>query len=135
MSSWHTSQLTYAFGIGGMMSFYGIMGLVAYMLPSNMISTNGRIIFIALVLLTLPFALLFTYLVARRRKRREAAEEAAAANTSAQSDKANPEVDTPAKLKAPSVTYGDLERGIQETVDFLKSSNLGSGSKDAIYSL
>ncbi len=135
MSSWHTSQLTYAFGIGGMMSFYGIMGLVAYMLPSNMISTNGRIIFIALVLLTLPFALLFTYLVARRRKRREAAEEAAAANTSAQSDKANPEVDTPAKLKAPSGTYGDLERGIQETVDFLKSSNLGSGSKDAIYSL
>ncbi len=133
--SWHTSQLTYAFGIGGMMSFYGIMGLVAYMLPSNMISTNGRIIFIALVLLTLPFALLFTYLVARRQKKREAAEEAAAATAAAQSTETESEVEAPAKLKAPSGAYPELERGVQETVDFLKSSNLGAGSKDAIYSL
>lgn len=135
MSSWHTSQLTYAFGIGGLMSFYGIMGLVAYMLPSNMISPNGRIIFIALVLLTLPFALLFTFLVSRRRKKREAAEETATAAATAQSSETGTDVETPAKLKAPSGSYAEIDRGIQETVDFLKSSNLGSGSKDALYSL
>ena len=98
------------------MSFYGIMGLVAYMLPANMIGTNGRIIFIALVLLTLPFALLFTYLVARRQKKREAAEEAAAATVAAQSTETESEVEAPAKLKAPSGAYPDLERGIEETL-------------------
>ncbi len=130
--SWHTSQLTYAFGIGGMMSFYGIMGLVAYMLPSTTISTNGRIIFIALILLTLPFALLFAFLLSRRRKKREAAEASAQPATASESA---PEASAPAKLTTPSGTYAEIDRGIQETIDFLKSSNLGSGSKDAIYSL
>lgn len=135
MSSWHKSQLTYAFGIGGLMSFYGIMGLVAYMLPTTTISTNGRIIFIAVVLLTLPFALLFTYLISRRRKKREAAEESANATAPAQVAEQGSDVEAPAKLNAPSGSYTEIDRGIQETVDFLKSSNLGSGSKDALYSL
>ncbi len=131
--SWHTSQLSYAFGIGGLMSFYGIMGLVAYMLPTNMISTNGRIIFIALVLLTLPFALLFAFLISRRSKKKAAAAEAAA-DSPAQATESAPS-STSAKLSTPSGTYGEIERGIQETVEFLKSSNLGSGGKDAVYSL
>lgn len=127
MSSWHTSQLTYAFGIGGLMSFYGIMGLVAYMLPTDMISRQGRIIFIAVVLLTFPFAILFTYLVSRRRRKKEALAESTAAETT-------PEASKPAKVAATG-KYPDIDRGITEVVDFLKSSNLGSGGKDAIYSL
>ena len=114
------------------MSFYGIMGLVAYMLPSTTISTNGRIIFIALILLTLPFALLFAFLLSRRRKKREAAENA---GTPVEAAETTPETSAPAKLTTPSGTYAEIDRGIQETIDFLKSSNLGSGSKDAIYSL
>lgn len=129
MSSWHTSQLTYAFGIGGLMSFYGIMGLVAYMLPSTTISTNGRIIFIAIVLLTLPFALLFTYLIARRRKKKEALAENAAAQES------TPTADSPAKTAKPAANNSEIDRGIAETVEFLKTSNLGTGGKDALYSL
>ena len=131
--SWHTSQLSYAFGIGGLMSFYGIMGLVSYMLPSNMISTNGRIIFIALILLTLPFALLFAFLISRRRKKRETAE--VLANQQAAESIPDATESAPAKLTSPSGSYADLDRGIQETIDFLKASNLGTGGKDAIYSL
>ena len=127
MSSWHTSQLTYAFGIGGIMSFYGIMGLVAYMLPTDMISRQGRIIFIAVVLLTFPFAILFTYLVARRRRKKEALAESSATEST-------PVESKPAKVAATG-KYPDIDRGITEVVDFLKSSNLGSVGKDAIYSL
>jgi len=109
------------------MSFYGIMGLVAYMLPTDMISRQGRIIFIAVVLLTFPFAILFTYLMARRRRKKEALAESAAVEST-------PEVSKPAKV-ASTGKYPDIDRGITEVVDFLKSSNLGSGGKDAIYSL
>nr|HMT09605.1 type VI secretion protein IcmF/TssM N-terminal domain-containing protein [Pyrinomonadaceae bacterium] len=127
MSSWHTSQLTYAFGIGGIMSFYGIMGLVAYMLPTDMISRQGRIIFIAVVLLTFPFAILFTYLIARRRRKKEALAESSATDST-------PDEPKPAKAVS-AVKNPEIDRGITEVIDFLKSSNLGTGGKDAIYSL
>ena len=77
--SWHVDQLKYAFGLGGMMSFYGIVGLIVYMLPASSVGNSEKIIIIALVLLTLPFALLIEIVVSRRgRKARKAEHEAAA---------------------------------------------------------
>lgn len=129
MSSWHTSNLTYALGIGGIMSFYGVVSFATYMLPSSVMGDNYRYILIAFILVTLPFALLFSWIGRRRQRKRDAAE-AAAGEQAAEAEAA-----PPAKLTTTSGTYGDLDSGIQETVDFLKSSNLGTGGKDAIYSL
>lgn len=133
MSSWHTSNLTYALGISGIMSFYGVVSFATYMLPSSVMGDNYRYILIAFILVTLPFALLFSWIGRRRERKRLAAEAAASEQADAES---NPdETAAPAKLATPGGTYNELDRGIQETVDFLKSSNLGSGGKDAVYSL
>lgn len=78
MSSWHTSQLTWALGLGGMMSFYGIVSVIVYFMPASTASYNDKIVIIALVLLTLPFALLFMFVKSRREKKRAKAEAAAA---------------------------------------------------------
>ena len=75
--NWHLNQLKYAFGLGGMMSFYGIVGLVVWLLPPNMVSNQYKIIIIALVLLTLPFSLVMMF-VASRREKKKAKKEAAA---------------------------------------------------------
>ncbi|MEP7211644.1 MAG: type VI secretion system membrane subunit TssM [Acidobacteriota bacterium] len=128
--SWHVDQLKYAFGLGGMMSFYGIVGLIVYMLPASSVGNSEKIIIIALVLLTLPFALLIAFVIARRgrkaRKAEEAAASAGATETTAPSQ---------AKLSAPSGSYPELVSGTEEAVQFLKTSNLGEGGKDAVYSL
>lgn len=133
MSSWHTSQLTYAFGIGGMMSFYGIVGVIVYMLPPSTIGNTQKIVVIALILLTLPFSLLFAYLASRRRKKKELAA-AAAAGTVAESEQ-GPTADQRKATTTSVGTYGEIEQGLDEVVQFLKSSNLGAGGKDAVYSL
>ncbi len=124
MSSWHTSQLSYAFGIGGMMSFYGIVGVIVYMLPPSSVGNTEKIVIIALVLLTLPFALLIAFFGARRRKKREAAEAAAASAA----DPAAAET-TARAVAAPTGKYPELEQGISETVQFLRSSSLGEAGK------
>ena len=128
MSSWHTSQLTYAFGIGGMLSLYGIASTVIYMIPAVNLGPNQKIIIIAALLLTLPFALLFTYLVSRRSKRKAKAAESQAAEST-------PETVAPQKAAAATGTYGEIDRGLDEVVQFLKTSNLGEGGKEAVYSL
>jgi type VI secretion system protein ImpL len=147
MNSWQISQLKFAFGIGGFMSFYGIVGLIVYMLPASTASYNQKIVVIALILLTMPFTLLVGYVVARRSKKKEekaaAAVTAAAAGTAPAADGTPSAVSTgdgegpaaPAKFTAPAGTYTDLNSGLEEVVQFLKGSNLGEGGKDAIYSL
>jgi len=133
MASWYTSQLTYAFGIGGLMSFYGIVSFVVWMLPGSA-STNQRIVIIALVLLTLPFALLLGYLATRKsRKKEKAAKAAAAAPAAAQAG--NGAAGGPANLNAPAGSYADITSGAEEVVQFLKTSNMGALAKDAVYSL
>ena len=79
MSSFRAPQLKYAVGLGGVMSFYGIAGLIVFMLPAGMASVNVKIIIIALILLTMPFTLLIGWLVMRRGKKKKAAAEAAKA--------------------------------------------------------
>ncbi|MBC7900171.1 MAG: type VI secretion system membrane subunit TssM [Saprospiraceae bacterium] len=131
--SFHTSQLTYAFGLGGMMSFYGIVGVIVYMLPPSSVGNTEKIVIVALVLLTLPFALIAMFVVSRRAKKkekREAAEaEAAAAGQASETATAE---NQPQNLAAPTGNY-DLNGGTEEAVQFLKSSNLGG--KDAVYAL
>ncbi len=130
--SFQLNQLKYAFGLGGMMSFYGIVGLVVYMLPPGAGGSHQyKIVIIALVLLTLPFAL-FMMFVSSRRAKKKAKKELEAKEAAAETA---PAADAPQKLAAPTGNFGDLTSGTEETVQFLKTSDLGSGGKDAVYSL
>ena len=130
--SFQLNQLKYAFGLGGMMSFYGIVGLVVYMLPPGAGGSHQyKIVIIALVLLTLPFAL-FMMFVSSRRAKKKAKKELEAKEAAAETA---PAADAPQKLAAPTGSFGDLTSGTEETVQFLKTSDLGSGGKDAVYSL
>lgn len=129
--SWHTDQLKYALGFGGVLSLYGIVGLVTYMVPYPSIGYMERtIIIVAFVLLTLPFVLLFGFIMARRSKKKA---QAGATMESSVSD--NDGDGNAQKLNAPSGSYSDLTTGTEEAVQFLKSSNLGTGGKDAVYGL
>src|SRR5215218_4147589 len=128
--SWHVNQLKYAFGLGGLMSFYGIVGLAVYMLPASSVGSSRKIIIVALVLLTIPFALLLSYVAARRSRKKEEKKEAAAAAGASESTPA-----PQAKLSTPSGSYPELVSGTEEAVQFLKTSNLGENGKDAVYSL
>ncbi len=130
MSSWHTSQLTYALGLGGMLSFYGIVTIIVYMLPASSVGYTEKIVIIGLVLITLPFVLLFSFFRSRRRKKLEAAE--AAAQPAAEASEAV----APSAPAAKAVgSYPETEAGLQEVVQFLRSSKLGSDGKESIYSL
>jgi type VI secretion system protein ImpL len=130
MNSWHAQQLKYAFGIGGFMSFYGIVGLIVWLLGEQMgFPASQRIVVIALILLTLPFALIIGYVITRRKKKKENKEaESASAEEKSADDK------KPQKQAAPPAN-DDLNKGAEEVVQFLKSSNLGAGGKEAVYSL
>lgn len=129
--SWQVNQLKYAFGLGGLMSFYGVVGLIVWLLPPNMVAYQYKIVIIALVLLTLPFALLIMFISSRRAKKK-AAKEAAEKDAAEGDPKAPGPTPPPA---APVGNFANLSGGTEETVQFLKSSNLGSGGRDAVYSL
>jgi type VI secretion system protein ImpL len=128
--SWHTDQLKYAFGLGGMLSFYGIVSVVIYMLPIDIYAWQ-RIAIIVFVLLTLPFALLIMFIMARRAKKKRQREEAAPV----QAAESTPSENAPQKLTTPTGNFGDLNSSFEEAVQFLKTSNLGQSGKDAVYSL
>jgi len=131
MNSWHISQLKYAFGIGGFMSFYGIVGLSVWLLGDRFgYGMTQKIVIIALVLLTLPLALIGAFVVSRRNKKKELAQSGdAKAEASSSNGQAVQQV------AAPSANYDDITKTAEEVVQFLKTSNLGEGGKDAIYSL
>jgi type VI secretion system protein ImpL len=114
------------------MSFYGIVTMIVVMMPEGSIARNQKVVVIVLLLLTLPFTLLVGFLAARRSKKKakKAAEEAEK-KAEAPADGAA----APAKLAAPSGNYNDLATSTEEVVQFLKTSNLGAGGKDAVYSL
>ncbi len=128
-------DLKFALGLSTMMSFYGIVSLIVYMLPTEKYgySMTYKIVVIALILLTLPIALVAGIMVSRRSKKAKAAEEAAkeAAKEGEAPDKADAEKQ---KLNKPQGDYSDIGQAAEETVQFLKSSNLGGG-KDAVYEL
>ena len=132
MNSWQISQLKFAFGIGSLMSFYGIVGFIVMMLPPGMMGNNMKVVTIVLILLTLPFTLLLTWWGSRRSKRK-AEKEAAAAEAAKAGDAAGT---VPGQAKAAPVgQYAGIAEGTEEAVQFLKSSSLGEAGRDAVYSL
>lgn len=132
--SWHANQLKFALGLGGMLSFYGAVSLVILLMPQG--TFGGRqyqIAVIALVLLTLPFALIIMF-VASRRAKKKAKKEAEAAQQGADGGSQG----APAAASAPAAPVGsfaNLTSSAEEAVQFLKTSNLGTGGRDAVYSL
>src|SRR5215204_6347839 len=127
-------QLKYAIGLGGMMSFYGAVSLIIMIMPPG--TFGGRqyqIVTVALILLTLPFALILMF-VSSRRAKKKAAKEAEAKQQAAEGMPAAPGT-APATAAAPVGTFANLTSSAEETVQFLKTSNLGNGGRDAIYSL
>src|SRR5262245_17051682 len=94
-------QLKYFLGISAIVSLYGIASLIVYYGgPYLGLNLTTEIVIIALLLLTLPFAILISFLLRRRARKREAA--AAAAGTEQQ----------PAAAPAgPKRIYEELTRG------------------------
>lgn len=120
------------------MSFYGIVYLIVYMLPAGSASLNQKIVIVVLIALTMPFVLIIGYVASRRGKKKEEKAAAAAAAASGTQPEAQASASTaagPANFTAPAGTYNDLSTGVEEVVQFLKTSNLGEGGKDAVYSL
>ena len=129
MASWQVNQLKYAFGIGGLMSFYGIVSMLTWLAGEQFGYTyTQRIVIIVLVLLTLPIALVTGYAAKRRSKKKELKEAEAKIEE-------KPAVDKAQKLAVPTGNYDDLSKSSEEVIQFLKSSNLGAGGKEAVYSL
>ncbi len=129
--NWHLNQIRFALGFGTIMSFYGIVAFIVYLVGDKFgYSNTQRFIIIGLVLITLPFALIIGYVSSRRKKKAEkkAAEEAEKAGE-------NPVAVAADKKVKPTETYLDLTKGTEETVEFLKNSKLGVNGKDAVYSL
>ncbi len=131
MASWHIEQLKYAAGFGALMSFYGIIGLIVWIGGTKLgLPINYQIVTIAVILLTLPFALIIGFVSSRRKKKAKAKEE-----TAAQVEEKDSEGDKAQKLVAPTGNYSDIDKSAEEVVQFLKSSNLGVNGKEAVYSL
>ncbi len=129
-------QLKYALGLGGMMSFYGVVALVILLLPPNMFGGRTyQIVVIALILLTLPFALIIMFVGSRRAKKKAKLAEEAASGQQAADGSAPPAAGQPKAASAPVGNFANLTSGTEETVQFLRSSNLGAGGREAVYSL
>lgn len=133
MSAWQINQLKYALGLGGIMSFYGIVGMSVWIFGTKLgYPVTDRIVIIVLILLTMPFTLLAGYVSSRRAKKKE--EKAKAEAEAKAGETAAPET-APQKIAAPIGNYEDLNKSAEETVQFLKNSNLGVNGKDAVYTL
>ncbi len=130
---WHSNQLKMALGLGGVFSFYGIVALISFLVPYPRLGyTERTIIVVAIVLITLPFFLLFGFLMSRRKKKKEAAAAEASAAAPSNGDAAAAAQTQPS---APAGSYSALTAGAEEAVQFLKTSNLGSSGRDAVYGL
>ncbi len=132
MNSWHLHQLKYAFGLGGLFSFYGIVAFASWFLGEYFGWTgSSRIIVIALIALTMPLALVINHFATRKSKRKaqKEKEEKEAAEKGEVVEGAPEE-----KTSKPTGGYEDADKGASEVVQFLKSSDLGT-TGNALYSL
>lgn len=131
MSS-HGDQLKYALGISSLVTFYGVASLIVFYLgPQFGIGLTYQIVLVALILITLPFALVINAVRKRRAAKAEAAAAAAAGGEAEAATDAAPQ-----KGKAPARAFEELTRGAEEAVQWLKSTMLGAAkSGDAVYAL
>lgn len=125
MAAWQFNELKYALGLSGLFSFYGVVAMIVWIAGTKLqYPVNTRIVVIALILLTLPIALIMGYVASRRKKKAEAQANEAAAAAAAEAGQQTEAAAKPAlKATAPEVN-GDLSRGAEEVTQFLKSSNL-----------
>jgi len=129
---WHSNKLSSIIGIGTCFSMYSIVAAATMLYPYPRLGYWERtLILLAFVLITFPFVLLFGFVMSRRRKKKEAAEAAAAGESNGVDQPASNGQNPP----APSGGGEGLAAGFEEAVQFLKSSNLGTGGQDAVYGL
>src|SRR5215203_5782448 len=122
--SWHTNKLKMALGLGGVVSLYGLFTMAALFIPYPRIGMGERaFIIIAFVVITLPFILLFSFIMSRRKKKKEALKGEAGGSAAAPDA---PSANGQPAVSSPAGSYGNLLAGAEEAVQFLKSSNLGS---------
>lgn len=112
MSSWHFDQLRYALGIGGIFSFYGLVSLIVWFAGEKMdYPISQRIVVIALVLLTLPISLVIGYVATKR-------------NNGSQATQSEKQGTSSMSVENLAVNHFiELEKGIEEVVQFLAKSN------------
>ncbi|HEX9961195.1 MAG TPA: type VI secretion protein IcmF/TssM N-terminal domain-containing protein, partial [Pyrinomonadaceae bacterium] len=122
MTAWYGNQLKFALGLGGLFSFYGVVSMIVWVAGTKMnYPVNSRIVIIALILLTLPVALIVGYVATRRKtKKEQAPADEAAGGAKAEQKTADAK---PPKLAAADAN-GDLAKSAEEVAQFLKSSNL-----------
>ena len=122
MTAWYGNQLKFALGLGGLFSFYGVVSMIVWVAGTKMnYPVNSRIVIIALILLTLPVALIVGYVATRRKtKKEQAPADGAAGGAKAEQKTADAK---PPKLAAADAN-GDLAKSAEEVAQFLKSSNL-----------
>ena len=133
-----SSQLTpikSILGISGLVSFYGV-SMAAIWFLGTALGVTTRVVLIALVLLTIPLALL----VGHYRKRREAQAAAGGTLPAARSVTAaaasTPPLQKTAQLPPVTGTYEDLTRATEEAVQWLRGTKLsGAKAGDAVYAL
>ena len=64
------NRLKAILGIGGLFSMYGVMILITLFVPYPRLGyTERTIIIVAFILITLPFVLLFGFVMSRRKKK------------------------------------------------------------------
>lgn len=137
MNTWQFSQLKWALGISSIMTFYGIINVVVWLLGEKLgYPVEYRYVVIAFILLTLPFTLIIGFVAARRSKKKEQQAAAAEAGQDAKAGEKQDDADAAAKkLGKPTGNYDEIEKSAEEVVQFLKSSDLGAAGKEAVYSL
>ncbi|MBA2647818.1 MAG: hypothetical protein H0U81_13555, partial [Pyrinomonadaceae bacterium] len=104
--SWQTDRLKFLLGVSGMVSFYGI-SLLAIGFLGTTLGVTTQIVLIALVLLTIPFAILIAYY--RKRRGAQAATPAVAVVAPAtQSQAAIPQKQKATQLPPVAGTYEEI---------------------------
>lgn len=130
MASWHGDQIKYALGLSSIFTFYGIAAFIAYY-AGEMFGDTGytyRIVFLALLLITLPFALVIGYFTQRKiMKSGEAEQQPQEAAAQQQQGQASTATGT-ARVSE------DVSQNAQEAVQWLRSTKLAGGT-DAVYAL
>lgn len=123
------------------MSFYGIVSIGVWLLGDTFgYEMRYRIVIIALVLLTLPIALVASIFAMRRRKKAAAAAAAEESEKASEAEKKSKDSAAAAPGSKDSAARRisgseEVSKGAEEVIEFLKNSNLGENGKGAVYSL